>query len=500
MAKVKTAPAVNEDDDAIAAIFSGQQPLQPQSPIVDTGNTPGSPVAPEASDDEAIAAIFSGQTPEAAQPEAPPETMTGKLLKGGVEAFQKYNPLGLAGAVKMGQEMVGNVVGGVNEFGANVTQDPAAVASTMAGGALQGAADLGDQIYNTGSALAGNPVVSATMPHMQALGRAGDMLGLPKSIDMSGAVAANQPFPRPVDEAGKPTMQHLYDASQMIGQAPAAAVGLTPQGLVGKIGMGAVAGGVQGMMGGISQQAKAGQSPDFIKALLEAGVPAAWLGGGLGGALHLPTEGVKALAKKAPVAPVEPEIKVTRGTGNQLPAVIPKETSPVRPLKPMEFKPKTGDYLDLSAPKQGYLDLSPDPTKPKLSVVTRKSQGYLDLRQEPKPPGAKETPSAKQKQEYLDLDQAEKAAQDIVDAEVVQHFGKDPDIFHQVKERLKGIAEASDDEVGGLMAQAFKEVKEADIPTEAKATLRKAINKAYEANPESVGILSFDCFCFSQQC
>ncbi len=484
MAKVKTAPiaATSDADNELASIISGQAPLQSQKPIVDTGNTLGSPVDADAE----LAAIISGQAPEAAQPEAPPETMTGKLLKGGVEAFQKYNPLGLADAVKMGQEMVGNVVGGVNEFGANVVQDPAAVASTMAGGALQGAADLGDQIYNTGAALAGNPVVSATMPHMQALGRAGDMLGLPKSIDMSGAVAANQPFPRPVDEAGKPTMQHLYDASQMIGQAPAAAVGLTPQGLVGKIGMGAVAGGVQGMMGGISQQAKAGQSPDFIKALLEAGVPAAWLGGGLGGGLHLPAEGIKALTKKAPVVPVEPEIKVTRGTGNQLPVHVPgartmeqqargPEIQQGLPLHPDDVRVSsgTGNQLPAVIPK----GTKAARIKRDVPDDVRRSQAEHPSNAEP---GIKQIGPDKRPVHHM-----KGPIQDVIDAEIVSSVS--PDMLPQIKERLKGIAEASDDEVGGLMAQAFKDVKESNLPPTVKARFYKEIDKAYERNPGSVG-------------
>lgn len=485
MAKAKTAPAINEDDDAIASIFGGQ-PLQSQAPIVDNGATPGSPVAaPAQSDDEALAAIFSGQA-EQSVPEAPKETMTGKLLKGGVEAFQKYNPLGLADAVKMGQDMVGNVVGGVNEFGQNVMEDPAAVASTMAGGALQGAADLGDQIYNTGSALAGNPVVSATMPHMQALGRAGDMLGLPKSIDMSGAVAANQPLPRPVGPDGKPTMQHLYDASQMIGQLPAAAVGLTPAGLGGKIVAGAGAGLVQGGMGQLSQQMKQGMSPDFLQALIKGGVPAAWLGGAMGGALHLPAEAVKGLKGKPAPTP-EPEIKVTRGTGNNLPVHVPGARTMEQPLQsgPLPLHPDdiktssgTGNQLPAVVPKG-------------TSLIKQKDLPARRGRAEEIRDHAKETVK-RETGEDLQIGPDERPVhhmkgpiQDVIDAEIVSNVH--PDVLPRVKERLKGIAEADGDSVGGLMEQAFKDVKESNLPPPVKAKLYKEINKAYEANPDSIG-------------
>lgn len=485
MAKTKIAPVANDADNELASIISGQsEQLQSQTPIVDTGSTPGSPVDADAE----LAAIISGQA-EQPQVEAPKETMTGKLLKGGVEAFQKYNPLGLADAVKMGQDMVGNVVGGVNEFGANVMEDPAAVASTMAGGALQGAADLGDQIYNTGSALAGNPVVSATMPHMQALGRAGDMLGLPKSVDMSGAVAANQPFPRPVGEDGQPTMQHLYDASQMIGQLPAAAATLNPTGLAGKVAMGTGAGLVQGGMANLSQQMKQGMSPDFMQALIKGGVPAAWFGGAMGGALHLPAEVGKGLTKRAPAAAPEPEIKVTRGTGNQLPVHVPGARTMEQPLQagPLPLHP---DDVKISSGTGNQL---PAVIKKSTSLIKQKDLPARRGRAEEIRDHARET-MKRETGETLQIGPDKRPVHhmkgpvhDVVDAEIIQHLDGKPDILQEVKSQLEAIRGASDEEVGALLYKAHIDIKQADLPTPVKVSLQKAVAKAYNENPNSIG-------------
>lgn len=468
-------------DDAEETAQPDQVALAAETPIVDTGDMPGSP-QPEAAPptyEEEMAALYADDAPQQQPPpvEHAPESMTGKMLQGGVEMFNKYvgEPTGLTQAIQGMGQFGQDVIGERQEFLGNIMEDPAAVLAAQAHGVVQGAADLGDTIYNTGAAMASNPDLELSMPYMKMLGKAGDILKAPKTLDMKGAYLKN-PIPQKMGKNGKPLMPHTAAAYQMVGQAPAGLASLNPATALGKVGAGALLMGGQGTAHGVSEQMKAGQKPDVVKAFNDEGKAGAWTGATMAGALH-------PLVKKGAVEPPEGP-----AYGPPTPPVAQPGTSLVRPLKPMEFKAKKGDYLDLSEPKQGYLDLSPDPTKPKFSVVTRKKQGYLDLRQEPKPSAPKETPSAKPKQDYLDLDQQNgPPAPDVVDAEILQHFGDKPDVHRAIEERVKAIVEASDDDAGRMLDEAMREIKASSLEDSTKALLRRKASQAYEANEGSIG-------------
>lgn len=465
--------------------------LQAEDPIVDTGDTPGSP-QPEAAPltyEEEMAKLYADDAPQAAAPPAEhaPESMTDKMLHGGVEMFNKYvgEPTGLTQAIQGMGQFGQDVVGERQEFFNNVLSDPAAVAAAQAHGVIQGAADLGDTVYNAGAAMAADPKVRALSPFIGSVGDAGAALGLPKKLDMKGAYLKN-PIPQQLGKDGKPLMPHTAAAYQMVGQAPAGLASLNPASLLGKVAAGALFMGGQGTAHGVSEQMKAGQAPDVGKAFQSEGKAGAWTGGLMAGVLH-------PLVKKGAVEPPEgpvygpdtpympnfqhlgtapPLAKVTTGTGNQLPAVIPKGTKMEHIKRAPEAKVTygTGNEVPAVIPKGTGV-------RHEVPEHVRQSQAEHPSNAEP---GIRQIGPDKRPVHHM-----KGPIQDVVDAEIVSSVH--PDVLSRVKERLKGIAEADGDSVGGLMEQAFKDVKESSLPPPVKAKLYKEINKAYEANPDSIG-------------
>ncbi len=451
-------------DDAEETAQPDQVALAAEDPIVDTGDTPGSP-QPEAQPqtyEEKMAALYADDAPQQQPPpiEHAPESMTGKMLQGGVEMFNKYvgEPTGLTQAIQGMGQFGQDVIGERQEFLGNIMEDPAAVLAAQAHGVVQGAADLGDTIYNTGAAMASNPALELSMPYMKMLGKAGDILKAPKTIDMKGAYLKN-PIPQKMGKDGKPLMPHTAAAYQMVGQAPAGLASLNPVTAAGKILAGGLLMGGQGTAHGVSEQMKAGQKPDVVKAFNDEGKAGAWTGATMAGALH-------PLVKKGAVEPPEgpaygpptpympnfqhlgtapPLAKVTRGTGNQLPAVIPKGTG-VRHEVPERVRQSQAEHPSNAEP--GIRQIGPD----KRTVHHMKGP-----------------------------------VQDVVDAEIVQHFGDKPDVHRAINERLKAIVEASDEDAGRMLDEAMREIKASKLEDATKALLRRKASQAYDANTGSFG-------------
>lgn len=376
------AAAVPEELTATATTMEGADPFDKYSAMLNMPDDPQEQAAP---------------------PEDPSLT---KTLVGGIEQ-NVLRPLGVTGpggAI----DQAGQLWSTMSAVPGEVMKDPLGAAAAVPAGVMTGGADILDQLINVPVAVKNSnygPIVDAMMatnPVGQGLGNIMEQVqklaGGP--VNLKGTLESN-PIMQQIGRAAP----NAYGFSQSI-PTLAATLATGGESLAARAALGygenlAMAGAASA-----NRQNQSGQQLDIGRTFGDA-KGSALLGGALAGVLGRRTKG------KAP-AP-EPDLKVTKGTGNQLPVHQPwaptmeqiKQAQDARTASPEPKPLKFPHYLDLHSegtirPKQPYLDLSREvrPPQPKISKVPPKAikfPHYLDLEKAPEP-------QAREPRKYPDID------------------------------------------------------------------------------------------------
>jgi hypothetical protein len=329
------------------------------------------------------------------EPTAPPEdpSLT-KTLVGGIEQ-NVLRPLGVTGpggAI----DQAGQFFNTMGAIPGEAIKDPLGALAAVPAGVMAGGADILDQLVNVPAAmkntsfgpvmdalLATNPVTTGLSTAMSQVQK---LAGGP--INLKGGLESN-PLMQQIGRAAP----NAYGFSQSI-PTMAATLATGGEGLAARAALGygenlAMAGAASA-----NRQNQSGQKLDAGRTWDDA-KGSALLGSALAGVLGRRTKG-----KTEPMPGPEPDLKVTKGTGNQLPVHQPwaptmeqiQQAQAAKAASPEPRPLKYPHYLDLKSegtirPKQPYLDLNQAPPGPKFTKVPPKGipfPKYLDLEQAPK--------------------------------------------------------------------------------------------------------------------
>lgn len=378
------AAAVPEELTATATTMEGADPFDKYSAMLNMPDDPQEQAAP---------------------PEDPSLT---KTLVGGIEQ-NVLRPLGVTGpggAI----DQAGQLWNTMSAVPGEVMKDPLGAAAAVPAGVMTGGADILDQLINVPVAVKNSnygPIVDAMMatnPAGQGLGNIMEQVqklaGGP--VNLKGALESN-PIMQQIGRAAP----NAYGFSQSI-PTLAATLATGGESLAARAALGygenlAMAGAASA-----NRQNQSGQQLDIGRTFNDA-KGSALLGSALAGVLGRRTKGKEKGAEEVPA------MKVTKGTGNQLPVHQPwaptmeqiKQAQDARAASPEPKPLKFPHYLDLHSegtirPKQPYLDLSREvrPPQPKISKVPPKAikfPHYLDLEKAPEP-------QAREPRKYPDID------------------------------------------------------------------------------------------------
>lgn len=388
------APPAEPPQQVAAAAPQAVPELQAQTPSLDT--TPVDAGQTGASDDpfaEIDAMIDGPQQAGPAQPQAPtedPNNLT-KKLQGFVtqNVLDRVGITGEGGLVPMAQQLMKNAYLSPGE----VTKDPVAAILGAGTGIAEGGADLLDTLVNM-TAAAGDVKDNPLLNYMK-LGPLGGSIKAAKNVQqlLGGPMNLRQNIEDSM--AGKLSAERAPNITQLSQSIPMALATITAGGggLAGRAALGAGQNLAQGTLSNMNRQVQAGEKID-PGAAFNKSKGAGWLGGILAGAIGR-RGGHGGEVEAAPLP--KSEIKVTTGTGNQLPIHQPWAPT-LEQIETAKAARKAGPKRDIPHPhnldftpsKEGgkypdYLDFSQRP-KAKLTNVTKpdKYPNNIDFNQSPK--------------------------------------------------------------------------------------------------------------------